>query len=266
MEIQDNIINPTEETRYPTNTSFDNSKRLPTVATEGQTAVALQNNAVKQLARQYRGFTPAMAVMSKEPSICEISKKVGIDEVEATFTLHLVALARFLGLSRTLTEEHIDHIVLKLTTEEEYKWLKMADFAILIDRIKSGKYGTFYENFNATKFLECLDKYCEERTDELVRIRQEERNAREFAGIEPSKVNLNYFINNFGHVELTPQEKASVEKKKAERERQLHDSQQKRDISRRLMERAEQIRKERQISIMEAYDRVMKEEGASGHE
>jgi len=200
-----------------------------------------------------------MAVMSQEPSIHEIAKRVGIEEVEATFTLHLVALARFLNLSKTLTEEHIDFIVLKLTTDENYKWLKMADFAILIDRIKSGKYEKFYENFNATKFLECLDKYCEERTDELVRIRQEQRNASEIGGVEPSRVKLNYFINSLGKVELTPEEQAKVDKKRRERENQRKDAVMRADISRRLMERAEQLRKEQPMSIMEAYEKVTKE-------
>lgn len=121
---------------------------------------------------KYRGYTPAKAFTSGGKSIYYLAKEQGELRVAAAFSLHLVALSRFLNLKNGLSESHIDYIVDKLLSD--YKWMNLADFAIVIDRIKSAYYGDFYENFNATKFLDIMRKYDLERTEAIIRVRQKE--------------------------------------------------------------------------------------------
>lgn len=127
---------------------------------------------VRELAVKYRGYTPAKAFTSGGKSIYYLAKEQGELRVAAAFSLHLVALSRFLNLKNGLSESHIDYIVDKLLSD--YKWMNLADFAIVIDRIKSAYYGDFYENFNATKFLDIMRKYDLERTEAIIRVRQKE--------------------------------------------------------------------------------------------
>lgn len=176
MEISSNtaLATPSSNREESLTITSASSSNVSPIAepTEEEVQLAIQRQAVKQLARRYRGCTPALAFQSGEPSIFELIKQQGEDEVEAIFTLHLVALSRYLNLKAGLTEEQIDFVVEKLVTD--YQWLKMADFAIVIDRIKSNYYGSFYENFSGQKFLDIMQQYDCERTSEIERIRDEE--------------------------------------------------------------------------------------------
>lgn len=259
MEINQAItpLASREDPEYRMTISSGSSTRLPGVAQQEQQAVTIQRQAVKQLARQYRDYTPALAFQCKEPTISALIKENGADEVEATFTLHLVALSRYLNLKAGLTEDQIDYIVEKLTTD--YKWLKMADFAIIIDRIKSNKYGDFYENFNGNKFLDILAKYDVERTMEIERIRTEENNIHkaEWRNLKPAS--LPYYLDEEGRFHLTEKEEQRIEKEQAEKAAAEAERQRRENLSREVMERAYRIQEEQGCTIQQAYDIATKE-------
>lgn len=259
MEINNQAvqIGSKEEPEYRMTISPSSSTRSLDLVPPEEKAVAIQRQAVKQLSRQYRGFTPALAFQSDEPTINALIKQNGIDEVEATFTLHLVALSRYLNLKAGLTEDQIDYIVEKLTTD--YKWLKMADFAIIIDRIKSNQYGEFYENFNGNKFFECLQKYDMERTSEIERIRTEENNVykAEWRNLKPAA--LPYYLDEEGRFHLTEKEEQRIEKEQEEKKAAEEERQRREELSRAIMERAYRIQEEQGCTIQQAYDIATKE-------
>lgn len=257
MEINQAItpLASREDPEYRMTISPSSSPRSLDLVPPEQKAVAIQRQAVKQLARQYRGFTPALAFQSDEPTINALIKEQGIDEVEATFTLHLVALSRYLNLKAGLQEDQIDYIVEKLTTD--YKWLKMADFAIIIDRIKSNQYGEFYENFNGNKFFDILAKYDVERTMEIERIRTEENNVckQEWRELRPAACSiLPYYIDEEGCFHLTDKEKQRIEKEQAEKAAAEAERQRRENLSREVMERTYRIQEEQGCTIQQAYD------------
>lgn len=213
---------------------------------EEQQSLALQRKAVNALAMEYRGFTPALAFRHDAPTIKELCDKEGVEEVEATFTLHLVALSRFLNLKAGLTEEQIDYIVGKLTTD--YKWFKMADFAIIIDRIKSAHYGTFYENFNATKFLEVIQQYDIERNEAIERMRIEEKEAASKT-LANATANLPYTIKD-GRIVLNKAMNEEAERRKAAE----METARKEAVKRKIFNDAMQIQRESGCTIQEAYE------------
>jgi hypothetical protein len=257
MEINQAItpLASREDPEYRMTISPSSSPRSLGVVQPEKQAVTIQRQAVKQLARQYRGFTPALAFQSDEPTINALIKEQGIDEVEATFTLHLVALSRYLNLKAGLQEDQIDYIVEKLTTD--YKWLKMADFAIIIDRIKSNQYGEFYENFNGNKFFDILAKYDVERTMEIERIRTEENNVckQEWRELRPAACSiLPYYIDKEGCFHLTEKEQQRIENEQAEKKAAEEERQRRKELSRAIMDRAYRIQVEQGCTIQQAYD------------
>lgn len=232
------------------------STRSLAVEQPEQQALTIQLQAVKQLSVQYRGYTPALAFQSKEPSIHALIVDNGIEEVEGVFTLHLVALSRYLNLKAGLTEDQIDYIVEKLTTD--YKWLKMADFAIIIDRIKSNKYGDFYENFNGNKFLDIVAKYDQERTMEIERIRSEENQSFR-QSFSPEKVKLPYYIGKDGRIHLTPDKEEEIAREQQKREEIRAENERRERISKKVFEDAKRIQEETGCTIIEAYDTAMQQ-------
>ena len=232
------------------------STRSLGVEQQEQQALTIQRQAVKQLSVQYRGYTPAIAFQSDEPSIHALIVDNGIEEVEGVFTLHLVALSRYLNLKAGLTEDQIDYIVEKLTTD--YEWFKMADFAIIIDRIKSNKYGDFYENFNGNKFLDIVAQYDQERTMEIERIRSEENNAFR-QSFNSDNMKLPYYIGKDGRIHLTPKREEEITKEQQEREAIRAESERKEQISKKVFEDARKIQEETGCTIMEAYNTAMQQ-------
>lgn len=123
------------------------------------------------LSKRYEHITTiAQAFQLKEAPLARLQ-----DGVRDSIILHLGALARFLNLRTTLTEEHIEFIADKILSDDYYKWLKPADLKIFFDRIKMGRYGDFYGNLNSISFFQSLDRYMIERNGEIERLRVEER-------------------------------------------------------------------------------------------
>lgn len=167
--------------------------------------------------KECRNYTPAKAFQSDETKALVLEcRERGEEEVASFLTLELIALSRFLNLNKGLTEEHIDYIVDKLLHDECYKWFKMADIAIIIDRIKCNKYGNFYENFNAQKFFEVLQQYDSERTQAIEQVRIQE-NAEYKKDYKPD-VELNYYYDENGKFHYTEAYLKAQEAKKAKEE------------------------------------------------
>ena len=133
---------------------------------------------------QQRSQQRAVSLSERYAAITTIAQAFQLQEaplaraqgnVRKSIILHLGALARFLNLRTTLTEEHIEFIADRILADDYYKWLKPADLKIFFDRIKMGRYGDFYGNLNSISFFQSLDRYMIERNGEIERLRVEER-------------------------------------------------------------------------------------------
>lgn len=156
------------------------------------------------LSERYREVTTiAQAFQLQEEPLAKLK-----GDVKGSIKLHLAALARFLNLRSTLTDEHIDFIADKIVSDQYYKWLKPADLKIFFDRIKMGHYGDFYGNLNSISFFQSLDKYMIERNGEIERFRMQEA-ARQRDEIK-QQMSLGYFINKDGRIEYTDAKKAQI--------------------------------------------------------
>ena len=136
--------------------------------------------------------------------------------VRGSIILHLGALARFLNLKATLTDEHIEFIADKILSDAYYKWLKPADLKIFFDRIKMGRYGDFYGNLNSISFFQSLDKYMIERNSEIERVRVQEQ--KEKAEDLKQAATLSYFINKDGKIEYTQAKLEAMERERQRKE------------------------------------------------
>lgn len=121
--------------------------------------------------------------------------------VKGSIKLHLAALARFLNLRTTLTDEHIEFIADRMLADDNYKWLKPADLKIFFERIKMGKYGDFYGNLNSISFFQSLDKYMIERNGEIENL-QVLKQREQVMDIKPGT--LSYTIDENGSITLKP--------------------------------------------------------------
>ena len=140
-------------------------------------------------------------------------------DVHGTLVMHLSALARFLNLRSTLTEEHIEFIADTILTDEYYKWLKPADIKLFFDRIKTGKYGNFYGNLNSIEFFQALDRYMIERNAEIeqVRMREKAEHQRITGGEEQIDIKaLGYTVDKDGHIVLSEERKERAQREAQE--------------------------------------------------
>ena len=211
---------------------MENNKALQTTSSYApqsasqQTAVSLSEKYadVKTIAQAF--FWPEKALAKTE------------GDVRGSVILHLSALARFLNLRSTLTNEHIDFIADKILTDEYYKWLKPADLKIFFDRIKMGRYGDFYGNLNSISFFQALDKYMIERNGEIERLRDEENQSHRK---DMRNFIMPYFINAEKEIELTEEEKkrqAEEQRRKAEKEAMIEaENKRKREAVKEFMKR-----------------------------
>ena len=152
-------------------------------------------SAIVPIVERYKAVTPiAEAFNLAEPAIATLAKERGLEKVQKAFRLQFARFAADLHIKDTLNESDIDFIVEALTTDDNYKWLKTADIAILFKRIRMNKYGKLYQAMNTGTFFECLDKYCIERNGEIERIRGEEAKGHRSDLIDAEKTVLSYFI------------------------------------------------------------------------
>ena len=149
-------------------------------------------------------------------------------DVRGSIILHLSALARFLNLKATLTDEHIEFIADKILSDEYYKWLKPADLKIFFDRIKMGKYGDFYGNLNSISFFQSLDKYMIERNGEIERLREQEAKQKRD---ELKDIRMPYFVNKEGRLEWTAAEKQRQADEQRRKEEIEAESRRKREVA-----------------------------------
>lgn len=195
---------------------------------------SLQNSIVPLVERYKAVPTIADAFKLGEPAIATLANQEGMEKIQAMLCLQFSKFAADLHVKDTLTEGDIDFIVEQLTTEPDYKWLKLADIAILMKRIRMNKYGKLYQSMNTGTFFECLDKYCAERNGEIENIRAQE--AQEFRRDVRGEVKLPYFINAEGKIEWTDEEK----KRRAEEQRRKDEleaeTRRKREVAQQLQE------------------------------
>ena len=149
--------------------------------------------------------------------------------VRGSIILHLGALARFLNLKATLTDEHIEFIADKILSDTYYKWLKPADLKIFFDRIKMGKYGDFYGNLNSISFFQSLDKYMIERNSEIERVRVEEQ--KQHAEELKQNTTLSYFINKDGKIEYTQAKLDAMERERQRKDEIARETRRKQSIA-----------------------------------
>ena len=149
--------------------------------------------------------------------------------VRGSIILHLGALARFLNLKATLTDEHIEFIADKILADQYYKWLKPADLKLFFDRIKMGRYGDFYGNLNSISFFQSLDKYMIERNGEIERVRVQEQK-QQAEDLKQAR-SLSYFINTSGKIEYTSAKLAAMDRERQRKEEIAAETRRKQSIS-----------------------------------
>lgn len=158
-------------------------------------------------------------------------------DVRGSVILHLSALARFLNLRSTLTNEHIEFIADKILTDEYYKWLKPADLKIFFDRIKMGRYGDFFGNLNSISFFQSLDKYMIERNGEIERMHDEENRQRRQDMRGAAK--LPYYVDGDGRLQWTEAAKAAALEEQRRKEAVEAETRRKMEAAKAAMEAAE---------------------------
>lgn len=194
------------------------------------------------LSERYREVTTiAQAFQLQEEPLAKLK-----GDVKGSIKLHLAALARFLNLRTTLTDEHIDFIADKIVSDQYYKWLKPADLKIFFDRIKMGHYGDFYGNLNSISFFQSLDKYMIERNGEIERLRIQEA-ARQRDEIK-QQTHIGYFINKDGKIEYTEAKKAQMAAEKVRKDKIDAETQRKHDVHASGLTEDEKIRVEQIMS------------------
>ena len=208
MENQDNSNNKTGQQMISYGALQQKSK---------QTAVSLSE-------RYKEVTTIAQAFQLQEKPLAKAE-----GNVRGSIILHLGALARFLNLKATLTDEHIEFIADKILADQYYKWLKPADLKLFFDRIKMGKYGDFYGNLNSISFFQSLDKYMIERNGEIEHVRVQEQKER--AEDLKQAATLSYFINKEGKIEYTPAKLEAMERERQRKEEIAAETRRKQSIS-----------------------------------
>lgn len=228
------------------------------------TSSALQQKSQQtavSLSERYREVTTiAQAFQLQEEPLAKLK-----GDVKGSIKLHLAALARFLNLRSTLTDEHIDFIADKIVSDQYYKWLKPADLKIFFDRIKMGHYGDFYGNLNSISFFQSLDKYMIERNSEIERLRmQDAMKQREIK----QQTSLGYFINKDGRIEFTDAKKAQIAEEKERKDKIISETKRKQDAHAHWLTEDEKIRVRQ---IMDEWDipypdaiRLMRKEKSGG--
>lgn len=174
-------------------------------------------SAIVPIVERYKAVTTiAEAFNLAEPAIATLAKERGLEKVQKTFRLQFARFAADLHIKDTLNESDIDFIVEALTTDENYKWLKTADIAILFKRIRMNKYGKLYQAMNAGTFFECLDKYCIERNGEIEKLRIQEAKEHRMGGdAVGATMSLSYSIGEDGEIVVNanaPKSKKQPEK------------------------------------------------------
>ena len=192
-------------------------------------------SAIVPIVERYKAVTTiAEAFNLAEPAIATLAKERGLEKVQKAFRLQFARFAADLHIKDTLNESDIDFIVEALTTDDNYKWLKTADIAILFKRIRMNKYGKLYQAMNTGTFFECLDKYCAERNGEIENIRAQE--AQEFRRDMRGEVKLPYFINAAGKIEWTDEEKQRLAEEQRRKDELEAETMRKREVVQQLRE------------------------------
>lgn len=189
-------------------------------------------SAIVPIVERYKAVTTiAEAFNLAEPAIATLAKERGLEKVQKAFRLQFARFAADLHIKDTLNESDIDFIVEALTTDENYKWLKAADIAILFKRIRMNKYGKLYQAMNTGTFFECLDKYCIERNGEIEKLRIQEAKEHRCDMKDAEKIVLSYFINKAGNIEYTPAKLAEMERERERKDEIARETRRKQSVA-----------------------------------
>jgi hypothetical protein len=141
----------------------------------------------------------------EEPKIFKLQKTGGQMNTALIVAVMVSKMADDMHLKDGLTENNIDEIVHRLTTDEDVRyWLTLADISLLCRRIAEGYYGKTYGHFGLAEFNECLIKYCNERT-ECHRV-QSTKTVVDVASVQE---NVGYTIDKDGRL-VVPEENQGV--------------------------------------------------------
>jgi hypothetical protein len=143
--------------------------------------------------------------LTEEPKIFKLQKTGGQMNTALIVAVMVSKMADDMHLKDGLTENNIDEIVHRLTTDEDVRyWLTLADISLLCRRIAEGYYGKTYGHFGLAEFNECLIKYCNERT-ECHRV----QNTKTVVDVAAVRENVGYTIDKDGRL-VVPEENQGV--------------------------------------------------------
>ena len=156
--------------------------------------------------------------LTEEPKIFKLQKTGGQMNTALIVAVMVSKMADDMHLKDGLTENNIDEIVHRLTTDEDVRyWLTLADISLLCRRIAEGYYGKTYGHFGLAEFNECLIKYCNERT-ECHRV----QNTKTVVDVKAVQESVGYTIDKEGRL-VVPEENQGV--KNSRPPRYLYDEQ-----------------------------------------
>ena len=187
----------------------------------------------KSLARVCRRCTTPTECFTRVPVNFQSMRKMGGDgELEAYIEAHLTALSDFMLRPQGFTQAHIEYISSKIVNDEEFNWLNMADFNLIIDRIKSQyhEYGIVYNTFSADIFMGILRKYNEEKLAAIEEYHANENNRRK-QEFRNGKAKLIYYIDGDGKLRFTEEYLKMQREKQEQKEEIERENKRKRDAA-----------------------------------
>lgn len=112
--------------------------------------------------------------LTEQPKLAKLQQ---VDEkaVYNVIGLLLSQMVVDMHMDNGLTDNNVRSIATRLTIDEEVRWwLTLPDIALLCRKIVEGDFGKFYGHFGVAEFNNCLNQYCQERT-EVHRMQHEKK-------------------------------------------------------------------------------------------
>lgn len=112
------------------------------------------------------------------PTLVQVSKAYGSQTTEEWLIYQIVDLSEFCKLKSKLTSTQVKQTAQLIMNA--YGYLKVTEIMLYFRRFKFGQYGRFYGSVDAMIILDCIKKFCNERSEAIHRQRKvEEEQARE---------------------------------------------------------------------------------------
>lgn len=100
---------------------------------------------------------------SHSNALSGLKKEFGVSKVSSALNVLIIDLIKFYAVGKNIGAEQVQETT-RLILQDFY-FLKIEDFRLFFDRMKSGHYGQVYDRMDGNVILVNLRKYCDERMD-----------------------------------------------------------------------------------------------------